>query len=179
MSVKRVKRDLSIKREVWKELHELTDLQKQTTEQTLMLLTETKQYLDFEANHGLDEKSYRERLKILINMGIIYYYALYEGFTRFVFKKMRAYELDISEDRVNDRDFTLHKIITYMKSRYKIYLEEEMFSVIIKLKEARHDIAHGVGDAKPDFDIILICHSQIVEYFDFILHEMAKILNFI
>jgi len=90
-----------------------------------------------------------------------------------------VYDLHIPEDKFDDLYPRLHDIIKLMKTRYKIYLEDEMFNVIMKLQEARHNIAHGMGDAKPEFEIILVSHQKILQYFDFIEYEMARNLNLI
>ena len=179
MSVKNKNNNASLKRELWSEIQEITVLHKQTAEHTVKLLKDSKDFLEFKRKKGLGEDFYLKRLKILINMGIIYYYGLYEGFTRFFFRKVAVYDLDIPEDQFKNSFPRLHDIIKLMKARYKIYLDGEIFNVIMNLKEARHNIAHGVGNAKPEFEIILVCHQKILQYFDFIEYKMARNLNLI
>jgi hypothetical protein len=166
-----------LKRSLWNELHEIVIHHKQTAEHTLKLLKDTKDYLEFQRNNGLSEPYYMERLKILINMGIVYYYSLYEGFTRFFFRKVAVYDLEIPEENFEDWYPEFKHIIRLIKTRYHIYLKKDMFQIIMKLRDARHNIAHGKGNAKSEFEILVICHQELMQYFELIHHTMVRYLN--
>ena len=112
-------------------------------------------------------------------MALVYLYSLYEGIIRIFFRKVAYHDLKIPEHEFNEQYRKFQKIINLMKSQYGIYLDDDVFGVIMKLKKARHNIAHGVGVAKPEFEIIVLCHQVILEYFDFIEEQMFRKLKLI
>ncbi|MFX0035166.1 MAG: hypothetical protein ACFE9I_05950 [Candidatus Hermodarchaeota archaeon] len=136
---------------------------------TFEFLKDSKDWLEYKKmNKKVNEESYNIRLKSLINMALVYFYSLYEGFTREFFKKLTMNDLKITKSEFDSRYQSFHDIIEkLMKDLYKIHIPDNVFSVIMKLRIARHNIAHGEKDAKSDFDIVKICFQALFEYFQY------------
>lgn len=121
----------------------------------------------------IDDNTYLVRLKSLINMSLVYFYSLYEGFTRTYFKALTFLDFGPDKDEFDKHYTRFHDIIeNLMKGLYKIFLPDNIFAIIMKLREARNKIAHGEKSAKSDFAIVEICYQALMDYFQFMEKEI-------
>ncbi|UCC20833.1 MAG: hypothetical protein JSV62_06015 [Promethearchaeota archaeon] len=154
---------------------------------TFAFLRDSKGYLEYKRQQNeIDDKIYNMRLKSLINMTLVYFYSLYEGFTRAYFKKLVMIDFDITEDKFDKQYSNFHDIIEkLMRGTYKIRLPQKTYSTLMKLREARHNIAHGKKNAKSDFAIVGLCFQTLLDYFQYmesyagLFSRTAKYLKFL
>jgi len=148
-------------------LHEITLNYTQEMEQTFEFLKDSKDYLEFKKiRKDIDDSTYSVRMKSLMNMAIIYFYSIYEAFTRTFFAKVLNYDLGMSVEEFNSEFHSAHEILKkVVKEKYQIYLPNRIFNVIRELQVARNNIVHFCKKAKTEFEIIENCFRRIVESF--------------
>ena len=108
---------------------------RETVSHTFEFLNDSKDFLEYKkGSRKIDENSYLVRLKSLINMSLVYFYSLYEGFTRIFFQTLTFFDFGIDKDEFDKRYSRFHDIIeNLMKGRYKIFLPDNIFTIIMKL----------------------------------------------
>lgn len=160
-------------------LMDIYSVYKDDLSKTFELLKDSKNDLKFKSgNRIIDRRTYKIRLVNLHNMAMIYYYALYEGFTRMIFKTIKVYESDISHKEFEELYPTLYKIIVeLMKKKYKIYIPYRIFKVIKLLHDTRNNITHHSCNATTNFENIELCTEKIQDYFDLIIKKF-RFVNF-
>jgi len=159
-------------------LHEITFNYTQEMEQTFEFLRDSKDYLEFKKiKKDIDDSIYSVRMKSLMNMAIIYFYSIYEAFTRTFFAKVMNYEgMSVEQFSLEFHKFhELRKKI--IKEKYHIYYPKHVFRILRLLQNDRNDIVHLGKKAKPEFENIEYCFRIIVEYFLYIKKEIFSRLS--
>lgn len=142
-------------------------------DQTYVLIKESRHHLE-----RMDTKNSPIKMRILLNMGLMYCYALYEAFTRDYFRKILKHELNMSKKEFNTQYQRFHDIrLKMIKGRYNIRLPKDMFNVLKLLHDARNGIGYEGKKGLQEFDIIICCFTTIIEYFKYISFRMAKRLK--
>ena len=152
------------------ETNQLISEYKEIISHTYEFLKDSKDWLEYKrVKRKVDGDIYSIKLKSLINMALVYFYSLYEGFTTRFFKKLTMNDFEIDEAQFKKQYPRFHDIVEkLMKRVYKFYIPKRMYSVIMLLREARHNIAHGEKNAKSEFGIIEICYHTLLEYFHYV-----------
>ena len=80
----------------------------------------------------IDENTYLIRLKSLINMSLVYFSSLYEGFTRIFFQTLTFFDFGTDKDEFDKQYPRFHDIIEIlMKGRYKSPMERKVLNLIL------------------------------------------------
>ncbi len=161
-----------------KETGQIVSEYKEVIYHTFEFLKDSKDWLEYKKmRRKFNDDIYNIKLKSLINMSLVYFYSLYEGFTRAYLKKLAMNDLGITESEFNRRYPSFHDIIEkLMKRLYKIHIPNNIFSNIMKLRIARHKIAHGEKSARAEFIIVEICYQTLLEYFQY-MENIRNVVN--
>ncbi len=113
-------------------LVEIVSKYKEIMFQTLELLKDSKDFLEFKKlNSKISQSIYERRLKNLVNMALIYFYSLYEGFTREFFITVEIHGSHITPQEFKKIYPRFHDIIDKLiKDKYSIYLPHQIFKII-------------------------------------------------
>jgi len=147
---------------------------KQELTQTFQFLKDSKDFLEYKKMaKKISAEVYTVRFSSLMNMALVYFYALYEGFNRTFFEKLLRHDTSISHREFKRRypEFydIKHKVI---RGIYHIRISQEIFDVIDILRRARNGIVHLGKKCKQDFEIVDICYEAIVKYYELIEKEV-------
>jgi len=169
---------MSIKNKAYQfreETHQIISDYKEILYQSVSFLRDSKNWLEFKKlKEIINDDVYYMRLKSLINMALVYFYSLYEGFTRAYFKNLTLNDFGLKESEFNRKFSAFHDIVkNLMKDIYKIHIPKNIFSNLKMLRDARHRIAHGVKNAKSDFAIVEICYQTLLEYFRYMENRIT------
>lgn len=124
-----------------------------------------------------------ERINSLLNMTLIYFITLMEGFSRDFFKIILKHENNINKKRF-DKDYWNFRTIEQklINLRFGIDLNEicPNYKKLNNLRKLRNKIVHrGLEWGKNiNFDYVKFCFNSICEYFANIEHEIFKILKY-
>ena len=85
---------------------------RETVSHTFEFLKDSKDFLEYKRmGRKIDENTYLVRLKSLINMSLVYFYSLYEGFTRLYFQTLTFFDFGTDKDEFDKQYSRFHDII--------------------------------------------------------------------
>lgn len=161
----------------WSKVYEITEQYIEIITHAYNIIKNSADFLDYKKKNGtIDNKTHTIRFKCLINMTIVYFYSLYEGFTRKVFRYVAAVKFSISE-----KDFKkdYHKpgdlFVKFVRRRCGIRIPKDMFDSIILIKDGRNDIVHEGQNARAEFKVIESSYRLFIYYFNFIRDKINLI----
>lgn len=160
----------------WSKVNEITEQYIERITHAFEIIEQSADLLGYEKKDGtIDDKTHTIRLKCLINMTIVYFYGLYEGFTRKVFRYVAAVKFSMREDDFNKkyRDFG-DLMVILVKRRFKIRLPKLMFKSIMLINDGRNDIVHEGQDARAEFKVIESSYRLFIHYFNYIRDRIKK-----
>lgn len=161
---------------LWQELVEIISKYKEIAFQTHELLQDSKEYIEYRWVQGtINHEVYERRLQNLVNMALLYYYGLYEGFTRQVLFTMEVRYGPLKKGAFEKIFFKFNDLNRYLlKEKYGVYLPKHQFKIVKILREARNSIIHEGKNAKPDFRIIEECNRTVTGYFTFLVSQLQR-----
>ncbi len=176
MDVKYKKRAPNLK---WSKVNEITDQYVERITHAYNIIKNSADFLDYKKKNGtIDNKTHTTRLKCLVNMTIVYFYSLYEGFTRKVFRYVAAVKFRINEKEFND-DY--HKprdlFVKFVRKQCGIRIPDDMFEYIMIIKNGRNDIVHEGQDARAEFKVIRRSYRLFIHYFNFIRDRIIHLID--
>lgn len=108
-----------------------------------------------------------------MNMAFIYFYSVYEAFTRTFFARVMDCDEGMSIEQFNAEFHKFHELRKrVIKEKYQIYLPKQVFRILRLLQNDRNDIVHLGKNAKPESENIEYCFRIIADYFEFIEKEI-------
>lgn len=141
---------------------------------TFKVIEDSKVFLKFERKEGrIDNETYTMRLKCVINMAIVYFYSLYEGYTWKVFKKVALIDLGMSEGDFK-KEYPEFKDLKRKLIKKKFRIPKYIYESIETVRKGRNKIVHDGGEARAEFEVIKNSYHIFIDYFKYI---NDKILN--
>ncbi|TFG30027.1 MAG: hypothetical protein EU532_01735 [Promethearchaeota archaeon] len=148
----------------------------QEMSQTFEFLKDSKDYLEYKRMaKKISGTIYLVRFSSLMNMAVVYFYSLYEAFTRNFFGALLLRDNNISYQEYKIRYPRFHDVLEkVVRGIYDIFLPKHIYETINHLRIARNQIIHLGKNAKPSFDIIETCYDSLTEYFEFLDKKMPS-----
>lgn len=155
----------------------------QRTNEAWKVLTYANDMLYFKKQHTkypMSLTEYNQELKAIINMAIIYFCALYEGFTRDFFKKLLYFIEGMDERKFEEKYYKFTYVKKYvMENRFKIFLNRQFkeWGFLSHVYRERGEVTHKGSDFKPDFEIINVVRNTVLNYINFIEMIINRRIN--
>jgi len=160
--------------------HQIMTQYRREMNQTFEFLKDSKDYLEYKRMaKKISGTIYLVRFSSLMNMAVVYFYSLYEAFTRNFFGALLLRDKNISYQEYKIRYPRFHDVLEkVVRGIYDIFLPKHIYETINHLRIARNQIIHLGKNAKPSFDIIEKCYDSITEYFEFLDKKIpSQVLN--